>query len=171
MRLLLIAALAHLAFSESLLAGRPIILSEIEACAGAELVVIASLSDPEELPEDDPFGDSEWSKFGFTHFAEAEVTQVLLGTAPKDLRVYGGKMAAGTDYRLEKGSFLILLTKVKDEGYRAVDWHYSFVPIKDGKVGWLIDRSTEKREWISPEEALRRINANKLKGKETDDGE
>lgn len=161
MKTLLATAITFVALAGSAIAGRPIIISEIEACSGADLVVIATIADPEVIPTKDPFGDSEWTNYGFTHFAKAEVKQVLLGTPPKVLQIFGGKLGAGTAYRLEKGVFLILLTRVKHDAYRAVDWHYSFSPIKDGKVGWLADRIKEDRIWITPDDALQRIKANK----------
>lgn len=163
MESLFIAIMASIAFVGSALAGRPIILEEAEACAGADLVVIATIAAAKDIPVDDPFGGSSWYNFGFTKFARAEVNRTLLGTAPNELWIYGGKMAAGTDFRIEEGQYLVLLTKVKDDAYRAVDWHYSFAPLKKGKVGWLIQRYPAKREWISPAEVLRRIKANKLK--------
>jgi hypothetical protein len=50
--------------------------------------------------------------------------------------------------------------------YRAVDWHYSFMPIKDEKVGWLMDRVSEKRLWMTPKEAVERIKSHKPKGEQ-----
>jgi hypothetical protein len=166
MKSLLQAVVVHLALAGALIAGRPIVLDEIEACSGAELVVIATIPASKEVPADAPFGGSEWHSFGFTKFAKAEVKEVLLGTAPRELRIYGGKISTGTDFRLEEGDFFVLLTKVEEGAYRAVDWHYSFAPLKDGKVGWLVERYPAKREWIEPSEVLRRIKANKLKGEQ-----
>lgn len=153
-----------LTFSGVAEAGRPIILSEMEACRGAELVVIATLDAPREAPEDnpgedDPFGGSNWLQYGFTHVSEIRVAEEVIGKAPKNLRVYGGKLNAGTHYRLEEGKYLLLLTRVEKGAYRAVDWHYSFMPLKEGKVGWLVDRSSKKREWITPLQVARRIEA------------
>jgi hypothetical protein len=144
-----------------------------EACAGADLVVIATVAASKNVPATpddpsvDPFADgaSKWHNFGFTKFAQAVVERTLLGTAPDELLNYGGKLGLGTDFKMKEGRYFILLTKVKDGAYRAVDYHYSFVPIKDGKVGWLIDRFTEERQWVFPEEAIRRIKANKEKAK------
>lgn len=161
MKFLLIAVFAHIALAAIVVAGRPIILDEVEACAQTDLVVIATISAAKDVPTDDPFGGSSWHSFGFTKFAHAEVEQTLLGTPPDELWIYGGKMGAGTDFRIEEGRYLVLLTKVKDGAYRTVDWHYSFAPLKDGKVGWLIERFPAKREWISPAEVLRRIKAKK----------
>lgn len=166
MKCLLLAVLSHIALAANVVAGRPIILDEVEACAGTDLVVIATISAAKDVLTDDPFGGSSWYNFGFTKFAEAKVEQTLLGTAPDDLWIFGGKMAAGTDFRIEEGRYLVLLTKVKDDAYRAVDWHYSFAPIKDGKVGWLIERFPAKREWIPTAEVLRRIKANKSKSEQ-----
>lgn len=66
-------------------------------------------------------------------------------------------------FRLEEGTFLQFLTKVEKGAYRAVDWHYSFMPLKEGKVGWLVDRRSKKREWISPLQVARRIEAHQKK--------
>lgn len=140
-------------------AGRPIILSEAQVCSKAELVVIAKIGSLHEIPEEEPFGDSNCHSFGFTQFAKIKIMSNLLGKSPKKCFIYGGKLPAGTDYRLESGDFLLLLTKVGDGAFRAVDWHYSFMPVKEGKVSWLINRHSAKREWISIEEAKRRIVA------------
>ncbi|MEM1085099.1 MAG: hypothetical protein AAGI48_13385 [Verrucomicrobiota bacterium] len=128
--------------------GRPIILSESDACSRSELVVIANVGEPKDIPEDELFGGSKWDEFGFTRFAESKIKKTLIGKGPENLQVYGGKINAGTHYRLEAGYFLLLLSKVGDGAgsYRAVDWHYSFMPIKDGKVSWLVDRFSKKRE-------------------------
>lgn len=166
---ILLAVIALLAFPERVSAGRPLIFTEGEVCFQTDLVVIATLQEPIDVPTDtdDPFGGfgSKWHHFGFTHFAKTKVEGVLLGDAPKELLVYGGKLNAGIPYRLEKGRFLLLLKKVQDDedGYRAVDWHYSFVPMKGDKVGWLVNRYPEKREWITPTEAIDRIKALKNK--------
>jgi hypothetical protein len=173
MRSLVIAAVAHIALVSSVVAGRPIILEEAEACAGADLVVIATIAAAKDVPAtpDDPFvdpfvkGASKWHNLGFTKFAQVEVERTLIGNAPDELWIYGGKLGLGTDFRIAEGQYLLLLKQVKDDAYRAVDWNYSFVPIKDGKVGWLIDRFTDKRQWISAEEAIRLIMANQEKDK------
>ncbi len=165
MKPILVVVLAHIGLASGLFAGRPIIVSEVEACVYADLVVIATVSPSKDVPVDGPFGESSWHNFGFTEFAEAEISQTLLGTAPKSLLIYGGKMFGGTDFRMEEGRYLILLMKVKDGAYRAVDWHYSFAPLKNEKVGWLVEKSPIKREWLTKTEVLRRIEANKSKGK------
>jgi len=153
------------------MAGRPIILDETEAYSESDLVVIATISAAEDVPpaKDDPFGGwgSEWHKLGFTKVAKVKVERTLFGTAPDGLAIYGGKLGAGTDFRIEEGRYLVLLTRVKEDAYRALDYHYSFSPIRDGKVGWLIERHPVEREWISPEEALQRIEAYKEKAKAT----
>lgn len=166
MKCLLIAVFAHLALTASAVAGRPIILDEVQACAQTDLVVIATISAAKDVPTDDSFGGRSWQNFGFAQFAQAEVEQTLLGAPPDELWIYGGKLPAGTDFRLEEGRYLVLLKKVKDGAYRAVDWHYSFAPLKDGKVGWLLERFPAKREWISSAEVLRRIKANKAKSEQ-----
>ena len=70
-------------------------------------------------------------------------------------------MAAGfpeaPDYRLEAGEFLLLLTRLGDGAYRAVDRNYSFMPAKNGMVEWVADQGSNKSEWIAADEALRRI--------------
>ena len=163
MKCLLTAVFAHLALTTSAVAGRPIILDEVEACAQTDLVVIATISAAKDVPTQDPFDGPSGHPFGFAQFAQAEVEQTLFGIPPDELWIYGGKLLAGTDFRLEEGRYLVLLTKVKDGAYRAVDWHYSFAPLKDGKVGWLLERFPAKREWISSAEVLGRIKANKAK--------
>lgn len=168
MKCLLIAVFAHLTLTASAVAGRPIILDEVETCAQTDLVFIATISAAKDVPTHDPFDGPSGHPFGFAKFARAEVEQTLLGTPPDELWIYGGKLLAGTDFRLEEGRYLVLLTRVKDGVYRAVDWHYSFAPLKDGKVGWLLERFPAKREWISSAEVLRRIKANKSKSEQDD---
>ena len=173
MKFLIIASIAQIAFTISCMAGRPIILEEAEACSEAELVVIAKIMKAKDVPATpddpsvDPFhkGASKWHNFGFAKFAKVEVKRTLIGTAPDELWIYGGKLGMGTDFRIAEGLYLVLLKRVTDDAYIAVDWHYSFAPIKDGKVGWLIDRYTDKRQWISAEEAMQRIKANQEKAK------
>lgn len=144
------------------LAGRPIVMSEERACAVADLVILARIEAPRDLdPNSDPFSESgDWGA-AFTKIATVKVSQVLLGNEPGEVRLYGGKMPGGTDYRIMEGEFLLLLKKMKDGAYRAVDWHYSFAPIKDGRIGWLMDDdpSPGRREWLSPAAVLQRIKA------------
>lgn len=67
-------------------AGRPIVLTEQQACRGTELVVIADIHAAQKVPPDkeDPFlGGSKWDRFGFTHFAQMDVEQVLFGKRPR----------------------------------------------------------------------------------------
>ncbi len=166
MRSILTAVFTLLVYGETVLAGRPIILTESKACADAELVVIADVNESKEIPYDPPFGVSKWAS-RFTKYAEAKVKSVLVGQAPPKLMIIGGGISAGTPYRLEKGHFLILLVKVEDNAYRAVDWHYSFMPIKDEKVGWLTDRISGTRVWMTPKDAVHRINAHKSKSEQS----
>ena len=168
MKTVLIRLIAFLVMLETTLAGHPIFLPEAEACSGADLVVIATLDPPKDLPLD-PFG-SDWNRYGFTLFSHGTIAKVLLGNPPKSLLVYGGKLAGMTEFRLESGKYLLLLKKVEDDVYRAVDALYSFMPVKDGKVKWLKDRLTRKTEWITIEEAKRRIAAHKAKSQQSDPG-
>lgn len=169
MRLAVLPVLGF-ALVAGLQAGRPIILDEPEACTGAELVIIARVAPPKEVPEDDEgFLGSRWHQFGMTHVSEVTVKRVLMGKAPKRLRLYGGQLAGGTAYRLEGGEFLLLLSKLEGGAYRAVDWHYSFAPVRKGKVGWLVDRPEGTREWMAPGEVARRIEFHRKAARQDDD--
>ena len=143
--------------SSMVFAGKPIILSEAEACSGADLVAIVDIERAKDIPDAGPFRYSKWHDLGFSEFANAKVINVLIGTAPKKLLIYGGQIGSGTFYRLEKGKFLLLLKKVERDAYRAVDIHYSFMRIEGDKVGWLEQPPSKKTEWINIEEAVRRI--------------
>jgi hypothetical protein len=136
-------------------------MSEKRACADADLVIFARIEAPRDLNKGDPFSSSgDWGS-AFTKIASVKVSRVLLGSEPSEVRLYGGKVFGGTDYRIMEGEFLVLLKKMKDGAYRAVDWHYSFAPIKDGRVGWLMDEdpNPERREWLTPAAVLHRIKA------------
>ncbi len=138
-------------------AGRPIFLRESEACSEADIVVLGIVDGAKDLPDfSDPFEKPKWSG-RFTRIAKINKFKVLLGEPQTTLSICGGKVSAGTDYRLEAGEYLLLLKKVGDGFYRGVDWNYSFMPAKDGKVEWLLDRETKKTEWITTAEALGRI--------------
>ena len=120
MKSLIIAIMAQMMFAACVIAGRPIILTEAEACSGADLVVIGKVSKAKDVPADadDPFAwSSSWHNFGFTKVAPVKVEDALLGTAPDVLRIYGGKLGAGTDFRIEEGRYLLLLTRVKDDAH------------------------------------------------------
>ena len=163
---LLAAIIGTLITTGNVLAGHPFVMSEERACAEADLVIVARVDTPRVLDFDsDPFSKSgEWGA-AFSKIATVKVSQILLGKEPREVRLYGGAMPGGTDYRILEGEFLLLLKKMKDGAYRAVDWHYSFTPIKDGRVGWLMDEdpNPEKREWLPPAAVLQRIKAFKSK--------
>lgn len=121
-----------------------------------DLVVVGTVKAANKLPESTPFEAPKWSE-EFTHIAEIHKFKILRGKPQTSLSICGGKALTGTDYRLEVGEYLLLLKKVGDGYYRAVDWSYSFMPIKDGNVEWLLDRESKKTEWITIAEALKRI--------------
>ena len=159
------AAVCMIATSPIALAGRPIVLRESEACSEADIVVVGTVEAARNLPDTDPFDDKpKWSE-RFTKIAEISNFKVLLGDSPTKLSICGGKAPAGTDYRLEAGEHLLLLKKVGDGFYRAVDWSYSFMPTKGGKVEWLLDRESKKTEWITTAEALERIKKHRKTAK------
>jgi hypothetical protein len=162
MKSLIAAIIGVLITNGYVLAGRPIVMSEERACAGADLVILARIEAPKDLKFDsDPFSKSgDWGA-AFTKIATVKVSRILLGNELGEVRLYGGKMPGGTDYRIMEGEFLLLLKKMKDGAYRAVDWHYSFAPIKNGQVGWLMDGdpNPERREWLTPAAVLQRIKA------------
>lgn len=159
-----LAAFCMIAMSFVALAGRPIILREFEACSEADIVVVGTVEAAKNLPDTDPFDKSKWSE-RFTKIAEISSFKVLLGDPPTKLSICGGKAPAGTDYRIEAGEYLLLLKKVGDGFYRAVDWSYSFMLVKDGKVEWLLDRESKKTEWITTAEALERIKEHRKANK------
>jgi hypothetical protein len=159
-----VAAICIIATSFVALAGRPIILSEVEACSEADIVVVGTVEAAKDLPDTDPFDEPKWSE-RFTQTAEITSFKVLMGDPPTKLTICGGKAPAGTDYRLEDGEFLLLLKKVGDGFYRAVDWSYSFMPAKGGKVEWLLDRESKKTKWITTAEALERIKKSRKANK------
>ena len=137
-------------------AGRPTVLRESQAFSEADIVVVATVETAKDLQDPDPFEKPKWSE-RFTRIAEITNFKVLLGEPPIKLSICGGKAPAGIDYRIEAGEYLLLLKKVGEGIYRAVDWNYSFMPAKDSKVEWLLDRDSKKTEWITTTEALERI--------------
>ena len=149
-------------------AGSPFILTETEACAQADLVVVATIGKFSDIPGDgsNPFDPdvSKWHELGFRKSGSAEVKETLLGKSPTKLMIYGGQLGFNMFYRLRKpGIYLLLLKQVEGNAYRPADSTYSFMPVVDGKVGWLVDVPESKRIWITPAEALKRINDNKTK--------
>jgi len=143
--------------------GKPIHLTEAEASKAADVVLVANIQMIEDVPNAGPFDERVESETGelFAQFATVTNFKVLLGSAPETVKIYGGKVVAMTDFRLERGESLLLLKKVAEASYRAVDWDYGLLPVKEGKVEWTITRLPRKTEWILIEEALRRINAHR----------
>jgi hypothetical protein len=148
-------------------AGRPIFLPESEACSEADIVVLGTVDVAKDLPDSDPFEKPKWSE-KFTRIAKINNFKVLLGEPQTTLSICGGMAPAGTDYRLEAGEYLLLLKKVGDGFYRGVDWNYSFMPAKDGKVEWLQDRETKKTAWITTAEALGRIKKHRKESEQAE---
>lgn len=153
-------------------AGSPIILTETEACAQADLVVVATIGKFSDIPGDgtnefDP-DESKWHKLGFKQSGSAEVKETLVGEPPSKLMIYGGQVELGMFYRLRNpGTYLLLLKRVEGNAYRPADSTFSFMPVVNGKVGWLVGVPESKRIWITPAEALKRINDNKAKANKT----
>ncbi len=139
-------------------AGRPIFLSKEQACAQADLVVIGTVGESRRFPEEDVFSDPR-TDGRFELIAEIKDFRVLSGDPQSKLSICGGKLGTGTDYKLEKGDFLLLLKKVGDGLYRAVDWNHSFMPVKDGKVEWKVATDPKDIDQITVDEALARIKA------------
>ncbi len=144
-------------------AGSPIILTETEACTQADLVVVATIERFSDIPGDGTnefdHNESKWHKFGFKQSGSAEVKETLVGEPPSKLMIYGGQLGLGMFYRLRNpGTYLLLLKRVEGNAYRPTDSTFSFMPVVDGKVGWLVDVPKSKRIWITPAEALKRIN-------------
>lgn len=167
MKRILAACLVSLLFVSGAWAGRPILMSESEACVATDLVVIAEVGPGKEMPKsDDPFGAIEYWHGEFTERAEAKVEKTLLGEPPKELVIYGGQRPARTLYVLKEGRYLVLLKKLDGEGYRATDGLHSFVPLKDGKAGWPLDPWNEDRKWMSPEEVVEMIKGHKKRAAE-----
>lgn len=162
MKSLLTAMIGVMSTTGYVMAGHPIVMAEKRACADADLVILARIEAPQDLKiQGDPFSSTgEW-RSAFTKIASVKISRVLHGSEPSEVRLYGGKMPGGTDYRIMEGEFLLLLKKMDDGAYRAVDWHYSFAPIRDERVGWLMDEdpNPERREWLTPAAVLHRIKA------------
>lgn len=145
--------------------GKPINLSEAEASNAADVVMVATIKVIENVSHPGPFDidDRVKSETGqpFAQFATVSNFRVLLGNAPKTVRIYGGKVGTMTDFRIETGESMLLLKKLGEASYRAVDWNYGLMPVKEGKVEWTITKLPRTTEWISIEEALRRITDHK----------
>lgn len=141
-------------------AGKPIVVHLPQACAEADLVVIGVVGQTRPVPEKFE-GYSEWSQYGFSKCADVRVFQTLYGKAPERLQLYGGRIGAGTYYRLDSGRFLLLLKRVDGEAYRAVDSNFSFMRAflrYDGhKVEWLKKPTPREVEMISDKEAKVRL--------------
>ncbi len=158
-------------------AGGPINLSEAEAAVAADAALIATICEIEVVPQFGPFeiGERVESETGepFAQVATVTKFKILLGTVPETVKVYGGKVGAKTDFRLDPGESLLLLKKIAVGCYRAVDWDYGLMPIRNGEVEWTITRLPRKTEWITIDEALRRIKAHRTQSEEaaeSDDG-
>ena len=141
---------------------RPILMSLGAACKQANMVIIADVSQPRKVPEGgiDPFNPkySKWNDFGFSQCADISEVTTLIGETTHKMTLYGGSYEGGTDYRIESGRYLLLLAEVEDGAYRAVDWNYSFMRVKDKRIEWIADYlSPGKIDLISAEKALKRI--------------
>ena len=141
----------------------PILMSLEAACKQANMVIIADVSQQRKVPEDgvDPFNPkySKWNDFGFSHRADISDLTTLIGKSPKRITLYGGTYEGGTDYRIKSGRYLLLLTEVEDGAYRAVDWNYSFMRVKNKQVEWIPDYlHPGKVDLISADEAVKRIS-------------
>lgn len=163
MNILHFLTLIMVLLSSTVFAGGPIILPLERVCKTADLVVIADVSQPRGVPGDgstpDP-GDSRWTQQGLSQCADLSNVTRLLGKAPDKITLYGGHVAALSEHRIESGRFLLLLTELENGAYRAVDWNYSFMRVKDKQVEWISDYfHPDKIEPISPKEALKRISA------------
>jgi hypothetical protein len=145
-------------------AGKPILLTLAEACSQADCVLVATVSKPVDLPDGDPFAATTANE-RFTQSAKTSEASGYLGEVHGLPVIFGGKAPGGTDYRIESGRYFLLLKHIDASAYRAVDWHYSFLRIKDGKVEWLIDRETQQTELITIEEAVMRVNNYKREAK------
>ncbi len=149
--------------SQCAIAGKPIIMDKAEACQAAEIVVIAQVSDAAEIEATtDPFAPNPLLQQGFSTHAKATVLKTLIDHCDPEIEIYGGRAGLGTLYRLASGHHLLLLTPVKGGGFRATDYHHSFMPIEAEKVSWLVDRFSKQRETISIDEALHRIRRYRL---------
>jgi hypothetical protein len=153
-------------------AGRPIFLSDAEASIAADLIIVADIEMIQNVSALDPF-DPDKSVVSESGEAFAKVTTirqftVLAGAAPATIFIYGGKRGGMTDFRLEKGGSVLLLKKIGEARYRAVDWDYGLMPIQDGRVEWMLSRSPKRTEWIPVEEAIRRIKEYRTKSKQDD---
>jgi len=167
MKTLLLTSIYLIASHYACYAGGPIILTEREACEQSDLVVIAEVGRFRDIPGDgsnvfEP-KESKWHEYGFCKFARADVKTKLLGEPPTKLFIYGGQLGVLMYYRVSEGTFLVLLKQVKGNAYRPADSTYSFMPVVRGKVGWLVDATSSERSWMLPDEALKRINANRSK--------
>jgi len=161
-----------MASSPMTFAGRPIFLSDAEASIAADLIVIADIQTIENVPDGEPFEPDQQvvseSSIPFTQFTTITKFSVLLGAAPETISIDGGKVLSMTDFRLETGKSLLLLKKIGEGRYRTVDWNYGLMPVKEGKVEWILTQSPRKSEWISTEEALHRIKDNRAKNEQGD---
>jgi hypothetical protein len=146
------------------LGGGPIHLSETKACADADVVLIANVKALEDVHKGD-FGDFEHldpdDGSPYTKFAKIDHYRLVMGRPPKTLKIYGGKFATMTHFRIETGESLILLKKIGEDGYRSVDWNHGFMPVKKGQVEWPDPTDPTKTEWIPIDKALTRIKAHK----------
>ena len=120
-------ALIAMLLSATAIAGHPIIMPLERACKTADLVVIADVSQPRDVPGDGStpdLGYSRWTQQGLSQFADLSNVTPLLGTAPPKITIYGGHVAALGDHRIESGRYLLFLAELEDGAYRAVVWHY-----------------------------------------------
>lgn len=80
--------------------------------------------------------EKKGSSFTYNQMASADVNQILKGTAPKQIAMYGGENFICASCRFEPGRVLVFLNHDRDMLIGS-NWHLSVRPIKNDALDWF----------------------------------
>jgi len=80
--------------------------------------------------------EKKGTSFTFSQVATADINQIIKGSAPKQIAIYGGENFICASCRFEPGQVLVFLNHDR-EMLIGSNWHLSVRPIKTGQLDWF----------------------------------
>ncbi len=138
-----IAALSSSASAKAYYQGEKEMIERSEAIA---IVAIARVEETETKAE----------PFDYRQIAHATVEQILKGTLPQTITLYGMESFICAQVRFAPGRYLVFLRR-DGERLVGVNWHFSARPLRENQIEWYAPGKGLALSWQPFDEVIGRV--------------
>lgn len=129
----------------------------------SELIAVVEIDEPQTCQ----VKGTHWT---YKQEAKARIITRIFGSAPAEIKILGDENFICAQAHFVKGQCLVFLKKDGDN-YCGANWHYSCMPVKNGKLKWMVDPNSRELVESTLEKAISDIKEDlKTKSKKTSPG-